>query len=112
MAERLGENPSEYRERADDVAWKLNLLLWLDRPWDGHAFGKQLEHLKEMRLEWFLLYQNTATLTEKPHYLPWVGFPRVRQRLRRLRQHARHPDRRGGRSEKRSYFGLRPRLRC
>jgi glycogen debranching enzyme len=74
MAEQLAEGSSQYRERADDVARKLNLLLWLDRPWDGHAFGEQLEHLKEMRLEWFLLYQNTATLTERPYYLPWVGF--------------------------------------
>ena len=50
-AERLGEDPSGYRERADDVRRKLNLLLWLDRPWDGHAFGEQLERLKELRLE-------------------------------------------------------------
>jgi hypothetical protein len=27
-----------------------------------------------LRLEWFLLYQNTATLTEKPFYLPWTAF--------------------------------------
>jgi glycogen debranching enzyme len=74
MAERLGEAGTQYREQAEDVALKLNLLLWLDRPWDGRAFGEQLERLKERRLEWFLLYQNTATLTEKPYYLPWVGF--------------------------------------
>lgn len=74
MAERLGESAAPHRERADDVALKLNLLLWLDRPWDGHAFGAQLERLKALRLEWFLLYQNTAALTEKPFYLPWVGF--------------------------------------
>jgi GH15 family glucan-1,4-alpha-glucosidase len=74
MAERLGEAGTPYREQAEDVALKLNLLLWLDRPWDGRVFGEQLERLKEMRLEWFLLYQNTSTLTEKPYYLPWVGF--------------------------------------
>lgn len=74
MAEWLAEASPQYRERADDVAQKLNLLLWLDRPWDGRAFGEQLERLKALRLEWFLLYQNTATLTEKPYYLPWVGF--------------------------------------
>lgn len=73
-SEHLGEYPSGHRERADDVARKLKLLLWRDRPWDGHAFGEKLERLKEMRLEWFLLYQNTATLTEKPYYLPRVGF--------------------------------------
>ena len=45
-------------------AQKINLLFWLDRPWDGRAFGEQLEQLKALRLEWFLLYQNTAVLTE------------------------------------------------
>jgi glycogen debranching enzyme len=70
----LGEDGAEHARRADDVARKVNLLMWLDRPWDGHAFGHQLEELKALRLEWFLLYQNTATLTEKPFYLPWTGF--------------------------------------
>ena len=74
LAERLGRRNEGYLERAKDVAQKLNLLFWLDRPWDARAFGEQLEHLKALRLEWFLLYQNTATLTEAPYYLPWVGF--------------------------------------
>ena len=64
----------DYAALAADVRYRLNLLMWLDRPWDGHAFGEQLEELKALRLEWFLLYQNTATLTEVPYYLPWVGF--------------------------------------
>ena len=64
----LGEDGSTYRERAQDVRRKINLLMWLDRPWDGHEFGQQLEELKALRLEWFLLYQNTATLTETPYY--------------------------------------------
>jgi glycogen debranching enzyme len=74
MAKGLGEPYESYEAIAKDVTDKLNLLLWLDRPWDGRVFGEQLEKLKAMRLEWFLLYQNTATLTEKPYYLPWVGF--------------------------------------
>ena len=74
MAEQLTESSQLYRSRADDVARKLNLLFWLDRPWDGRVFGEQLEQLKALRLEWFLLYQNTAALTEAPYYLPWVGF--------------------------------------
>ena len=73
FADLLGkENP--YEVIAQDVATKINLLMWLDRPWDGHVFGEQLERLKALQLEWFLLYQNTATLTETPYYLPWVGF--------------------------------------
>jgi glycogen debranching enzyme len=74
MATQLGEAATKYQAIAQDVASKLNLLMWLERPWDGHEFGKQLDALKALRLEWFLLYQNTATLTEKPFYLPWVGF--------------------------------------
>lgn len=74
MAKRLKEPAETYEGLADDVKTKLNLLMWLDRPWNPQEFGEQLQRLKEMRLEWFLLYQNTATLTEKPYYLPWVGF--------------------------------------
>jgi len=70
----LGLDGSEHAARAEDVATKIDLLMWLDRPWDGRAFGEQLERLKALRLEWFLLYQQTATLTEKPFYLPWTGF--------------------------------------
>lgn len=65
---------AEYAAIAGDVRQKINLLMWLDRPWDGLVFGEQLERLKALRLEWFLLYQNTATLTEAPYYLPWAGF--------------------------------------
>ncbi|WP_309570311.1 glycoside hydrolase 100 family protein [Deinococcus sp.] len=74
LAEAVQEDGDVYRVRAEDVKRKINLLLWLDRPWDGRAFGQQLDELKAMRLEWFLLYQNTATLTEKPYYLSWAGF--------------------------------------
>lgn len=70
----LNEHSAPYLERAADVKRKINLLLWLDRPWNGLEFGRQLEELKALRLEWFLLYQNTATLTEKPYYLSWAGF--------------------------------------
>jgi glycogen debranching enzyme len=74
MAEATGRDGEPYRAIAADVESKINLLLWLDRPWDGRAYGEQLERLKALRLEWYLLYQNTATLTEKPYYLPWTGF--------------------------------------
>ncbi|CAN5611190.1 hypothetical protein BH24DEI1_BH24DEI1_20610 [soil metagenome] len=74
MAAALEQDGQVYEAMAEDVKTKLNLLLWLDRPWDGRTFGEQLEKLKAMRLEWFLLYQNTSALTEAPYYLPWVGF--------------------------------------
>lgn len=74
MASSLGMPNPRYEAMAHDVSQKINLLMWLDRPWDAREFGEQLERLKTLRLEWFLLYQNTATLTEKPYYLPWTGF--------------------------------------
>jgi len=74
LAEELGRPGAGYMTMAEDVGHKINRLLWLDRPWDGRIFGEQLEELKALRLEWFLLYQNTATLTEKPYYLSWTGF--------------------------------------
>lgn len=63
-----------FDDLAAEVARKIRKLFWLDRPWDGASFGEQLDALREERLEWFLLYQNTATLTELPFYLPWLGF--------------------------------------
>jgi GH15 family glucan-1,4-alpha-glucosidase len=74
LASSLGFSGTHYAALSQDVREKINLLMWLDRPWDGHEFGRQLERLKALRLEWFLLYQQTATLTEKPYYLPWTGF--------------------------------------
>jgi GH15 family glucan-1,4-alpha-glucosidase len=74
LASSLTLTDTPYASMAQDVKEKINLLMWLDRPWDGHEYGAQLERLKAMRLEWFLLYQNTATLTEKPYYLAWTGF--------------------------------------
>lgn len=74
LAGALYQETAPLTERAADVKRKINLLLWLNRPWDGHKFGRQLEELKAFRLEWFLLYQNTATLTEKPYYLSYAAF--------------------------------------
>lgn len=74
LSARLGEDAGAYRDRAADVRRKINLLLWLDRPWDGVQYGRQLEQLRALRLEWFLLYQNSAALTEKPYFLSWAGF--------------------------------------
>jgi hypothetical protein len=70
----LGEDGAGYGAGSHEVARRIDLLMWLDRPWDGHAYGARLEELKALRLEWYLLHQHTATLTEKPYYLPWTGF--------------------------------------
>jgi glycogen debranching enzyme len=76
MAAALGDmaGAGDHRLAAAEVARRINLLMWLDRAWEPKVFAEQLEELKGLRLEWYLLAQNTATLTEKPFYLPWVGF--------------------------------------
>lgn len=53
---------------------RLNALLWIDRCWVAEHFAAHLERLKAIRLEWFMLYHNIATISSRPYYLPWVAF--------------------------------------
>ena len=53
---------------------RINLLMWIDRCWIAEHFAEQLEKLKEIRLEWFMLYHNIGTISSRPYYLPWVAF--------------------------------------
>lgn len=53
---------------------RINLLLWIDRCWVAEHFAEHLEKLKEIRLEWFMLYHNIGTISSRPFYLPWVAF--------------------------------------
>lgn len=59
---------------AGDIHERINLLLWIDRCWVAEHFAEHLEKLKEMRLEWFMLYYNIGTISSRPFYLPWVAF--------------------------------------
>ncbi len=59
---------------AGGVHERLNLLLWIDRCWVAEHFAEHLERLKEIRLEWFMLYHNIGTISSRPYYLPWVAF--------------------------------------
>jgi hypothetical protein len=52
----------------------MNLLMWIDRCWVPEHFAEQLEKLKQIRLEWFMLYHNIGTISSRPYYLPWVAF--------------------------------------
>lgn len=63
----LDTNPASIHER-------LNLLLWIDRCWVAEHFAEHLEKLKNIRLEWFMLYHNIGTISSRPYYLPWVAF--------------------------------------
>lgn len=53
---------------------RINLLLWVDRCWVAAHFAEHLEKLKQIRLEWFMLYHNIGTISSRPYYLPWVAF--------------------------------------
>ena len=57
-----------------DIHERINLLMWIDRCWVAEHFAEQLERLKAIRLEWFMLYHNIGTISSRPYYLPWVAF--------------------------------------
>ena len=59
---------------AAGVHERINLLLWIDRCWVADHFAEHLERLKEIRLEWYMLYHNIGTISSRPYYLPWVAF--------------------------------------
>lgn len=59
---------------ATGVSERINLLMWVDRCWVAEHFAAHLERLKEMRLEWYMLYHNIGTISSRPFYLPWVAF--------------------------------------
>jgi len=60
--------------RSAEIHERINLLMWIDRCWVAEHFAEHLEKLKSIRLEWFMLYHNIATISSRPFYLPWVGF--------------------------------------
>jgi GH15 family glucan-1,4-alpha-glucosidase len=59
---------------AAEIHERINLLMWIDRCWIAEHFAEQLEKLKAIRLEWFMLYHNIGTISSRPYYLPWVAF--------------------------------------
>ena len=59
---------------AADIHERINLLLWIDRCWVADHFAEHLDKLKEIRLEWFMLYHNIGTISSRPYYLPYVAF--------------------------------------
>ena len=59
---------------AAQIHERMNLLMWIDRCWVAEHFAEQLERLKTIRLEWYMLYHNIGTISSRPYYLPWVAF--------------------------------------
>jgi GH15 family glucan-1,4-alpha-glucosidase len=61
-------------QAAEDVAERINLLMWIDRCWEAEHFAERLSRLKSLHLEWYMLYHNVGTISSRPFYLPWVAF--------------------------------------
>jgi GH15 family glucan-1,4-alpha-glucosidase len=76
MAAQMPAGSPVYRPAVDanGIHLRLNLLMWVDRCWVAEHFAEQLETLKSIRLEWFMLYHNVGTISSRPFYLPWVAF--------------------------------------
>jgi glycogen debranching enzyme len=76
LSRALGKEASRHRPRVDaaGVHERINLLMWIDRCWVSEHFAEHLDRLKNMRLEWFMLYHNMGTISSRPFYLPWVAF--------------------------------------
>lgn len=74
MAAACGREPEVAGRLAHGVHERLNLLLWINRCWEPEKWAQQLARLKEMRLEWYMLYHNVGTISSRPYYLPWVAF--------------------------------------
>lgn len=64
----------EVNVNAAQIHERINLLMWIDRCWVAEHFAEQLERLKTIRLEWYMLYHNIGTISSRPYYLPWVAF--------------------------------------
>lgn len=76
MAQRLTQDTTrhEVNVNAAQIHERINLLMWIDRCWVAEHFAEQLERLKSIRLEWYMLYHNIGTISSRPYYLPWVAF--------------------------------------
>lgn len=76
MAAAVGKDElrARYVSLADDVSLKLNLLLWAERGWDPAEFADKMATLKDLHLEWYMVYHNIGTISSRPYYLPYVAF--------------------------------------
>jgi glycogen debranching enzyme len=76
LATELGKDDvrSRFHALAEDVRVKLNLLLWAERGWDPAEFADKMATLKQLHLEWYMVYQNIGTISSRPYYLPYVAF--------------------------------------
>lgn len=70
LADRIGRSSAAFRERADDVRFKINQLLWV-----GPEITRDHNWINEHRREWETPTRLVDTmLIERPYYLPYMAF--------------------------------------
>ncbi|GEM47239.1 amylo-alpha-1,6-glucosidase [Deinococcus cellulosilyticus] len=66
----MGEDPEPYLERAEDIKFKINTLLWV-----GAEVQKDMHWVENNRKEWLYPIRATQTLyQERPYFLPYMAF--------------------------------------
>lgn len=74
LAEALGDDGGPFRDAAEDVKRKLNVLLWVG-PREGDGRQRELEWAMAHRKEWlYPMRLMDVALAERPYYLPYVAF--------------------------------------
>jgi glycogen debranching enzyme len=68
------EHAAMYQTLAEGVHIRLNLLLWAERGWDAAEFAAKMARLKDLHLEWYMVYHNIGTISSRPFYLPYAAF--------------------------------------
>ena len=89
-----------------DIHERINLLMWIDRCWVAEHFAEHLERLKEIRLEWFMLYHNIGYNLESPPLSTLGCFPRIRLMVRYPRKLPSNTHRCCRWASNRTYFTL------
>lgn len=70
MAEVLGQDAQGYLQRAEDIRFKINTLLWV-----GPEVPKDLGWVENHRKEWLYPIRATVNLyQERPYFLPYMAF--------------------------------------
>lgn len=77
MSDALGQDGGPYRERARDIRFKINTLLWV-----GVEVEKDLDWVERHRKEWlYPIRLSTTVLQERPYYLPYMAFREYEDRF-------------------------------
>jgi glycogen debranching enzyme len=74
MATALGRDASAYCDGARGTIARIRAYMWVDRGWDADRFAQHLDHLKRLRLEWYMAHYNAGVISSRPYFLPYIAF--------------------------------------